>query len=75
MVIYVDSRAGVEGSGTRERPYKTISEAARVAMPGDEVIVAPGIYRENVDPQHAGTEDARIVYRSKVPLGAEITGA
>ena len=35
----------------------------------------PGIYREYVDPVHAGTEDARISYRSTEPLGAVITGA
>lgn len=56
-------------------PFKYINDAAKVAMPGDEVLVAPGIYREYVDPVHAGTEDARIIYRSEVPLGAVITGA
>ena len=37
--------------------------------------MAPGVYREYVDPQNAGTEDARITYRSTEPLGAVITGA
>ena len=37
--------------------------------------MAPGIYREYVDPKNAGTEDARITYRSAEPLGAEIIGA
>ena len=37
--------------------------------------MAPGIYREYVDPQNAGTPDARITYRSEEPLGAVITGA
>lgn len=40
---------------------------------GDEVWVAPGVYREYVDPVHAGREDARITYRSVEPLGAVIT--
>src|SRR5690606_36506028 len=54
---------------------KRISEAAKVALPGDEVLVAPGIYREYVDPANPGTEDARITYISTTPLGAVITGA
>lgn len=32
-------------------PLKRISAAARIAAPGDEIPVAPGIYREYVDPQ------------------------
>ena len=74
MIIYVKA-GSVNGNGTKERPYATINQAASVAQPGDEVIVAPGIYREYVNPLHAGTPDARITYRSEVPLGAVITGA
>ena len=75
MIIYVNAQAFRDGDGSKERPYKRISDAAVIAMPGDEVVVAPGVYRENVAPAHAGTEEARITYRSEVPLGAEITGA
>lgn len=75
MKIYVDIRAGHDGNGSKEMPFRRINEAARAAVPGDEVLVAPGVYRENVVPMHAGTEDARITYRSSEPLGAEITGA
>lgn len=75
MVIYVNGAAPREGNGSRETPFRHISDAAKAVMPGDEVLVAPGIYREYVDPVNAGTEDRRIVYRSEVPLGAVITGA
>ena len=75
MIIYVNAAAAREGNGSKDMPFKHINEAAKVAMPGDEVVVAPGIYREYVDPINAGTEDNRIVYRSEVPLGAIITGA
>ena len=56
-------------------PFKHINDAAQVAVAGDEVLVAPGIYREYVNPQNAGTEESRITYRSTEPLGAVITGA
>ena len=39
------------------------------------MVVSPGTYREYVNPKNGGTEDARIVYRCEVPLGAVITGA
>ncbi len=75
MIWYVNAKASRDGNGTKEMPFKHIDDAARVAVAGDEVLVAPGIYREKVTPRHAGTEDARITYRSVEPLGAVITGA
>ena len=75
MKIYVDAHAGRNGNGSREMPFKHINDAAQVARPGDEVLVAPGVYREYVNPRNAGTEEARINYRSTEPLGAVITGA
>ncbi len=71
----MDCNAAGAGKGTKEEPFRTISEAARIAVPGDEVLVADGIYREYVDPVNAGTEDARITYRAMNRLGAVITGA
>lgn len=55
MIIYVDGSALRPGDGTERSPFKTISEAAAKALPGDEVLVAPGIYREAVDPRNSGT--------------------
>ncbi|MGI6007397.1 MAG: right-handed parallel beta-helix repeat-containing protein [Ruminococcus sp.] len=76
MIYYVSARAGRCGRGTRENPFQTISEAAALAHPGDEIIVGPGIYREHVNPPRGGSgEDSRIVYRSEKPLEAVITGA
>ena len=75
MIYYVNARAERDGNGSKQRPFKHIDDAARIAVAGDEVIVAPGIYREKVTPRNAGSEDARIVYRSEKPLGAVITGA
>ena len=75
MIDYVNQLAPREGDGSKARPFRSIGEAAALACPGDEVIVAPGVYREYVSPKNGGTEEARIVYRSEVPLGALITGA
>lgn len=75
MIIYVDIHACKDGNGTEQSPFKHINDAAQIAKPGDEVLVAPGIYREYVNPLNAGLENNPITYRSKVPLGAVITGA
>ena len=75
MKYYVNCNAVTDGDGSKERPFKRINDAAKIAQPGDEVIVAKGIYREYVNPQYAGTAEKRIVYRSEETLGACITGA
>ena len=74
MQIYVNVNAERGGNGSKESPFKSINDAAKIARAGDEVIVAPGVYREYVDPKNPGTEENRIVYRSEKPLGAVITG-
>ena len=38
MIIYVDGSALCPGDGTERSPFKTISEAAAKALPGDEVM-------------------------------------
>ena len=60
MIIYVNAAAGLDGNGSKERPFRRINEAARIAMPGDTDTVAHGLYREYVDPIHAGPRDNRI---------------
>ena len=76
MKIYVSASVRRSGDGSKEAPFQTISEAAQAAVPGDEVLVLPGFYREWVDPQRGGaSEDRPITYRSQVPGGAVITGA
>lgn len=76
MQIYVSADALRPGDGNQDSPFQTISQAAAIARPGDEVLVAPGVYREAVDPKNGGTdEEHRIVYRSLEKGKAVITGA
>lgn len=75
MKYYVDSKSLNGGDGSKEHPFGKIQEAANLAIPGDEIIVAPGIYRENVNPINSGTIDNRITYRSENKKAAIISGA
>ncbi len=75
MIYYVNAQAPREGNGSQIMPFRRINDAAQLARPGDEILVAPGVYREYVNPRYAGTEEQRIVYRSEKPGTAVITGA
>lgn len=54
MIYYVNNSAPKNGNGTKEMPFKFINDAAKIAKAGDEVLVAPGIYHEYVDPVNDG---------------------
>ena len=75
MQIYVSGNVLRSGDGSIGHPFKTIQEAANVAVAGDIVFVAPGIYREWVRPANSGTESGRIQYISTSRGEAIITGA
>ena len=75
MLRYVNCNAKPHGDGSKEKPFSKIQQAAAIALPGDEIIVAPGVYREEVSPVNAGTEKKPIVYRSEKNREAVITGA
>jgi hypothetical protein len=63
--IHVAKTGSESGLGSEEVPYCTISQAASVAQPRDDVIVHAGTYREWVKPPRGGTrEDKRITYRA-----------
>jgi hypothetical protein len=46
--IFVSSANTTEGDGTLANPYKTIQQAANVAVSGDVITIRAGIYREEV---------------------------
>lgn len=46
MKWFVNADAPREGNGSAAAPFRFIGDAAKIAQPGDEVIVAPGVYRE-----------------------------
>ena len=50
MKYYVNANAAQGGNGSITKPFSRIQEAAERAVSGDEVIVAPGVYRGAVSP-------------------------
>lgn len=71
----VDASSGSSGDGSASKPFKTISNAAEMAQPGDTVIVHRGTYREDVRIRRSGTAAAPIRFEAQPMGSAIVTGA
>lgn len=74
---YHVSKSGNDGfDGSKEKPFLTISRAARTAEEGDRIIVHEGVYRECVNPRNgARTTYERIIYQAAENETAVIKGS
>lgn len=72
--LYVTPGGDDANPGTRQAPLRTIGAAAKRAVPGSTVYVAPGTYIENIKSPNSGTFEAPIRYVSTVKWGAKIIG-
>ncbi len=75
MEYHVSIQGCDQDKGTLDKPFRSITRAANLAMAGDTVIVHSGVYRECVNPVNGGTAEHRIVYRSAGDGEVVITGA
>lgn len=63
-VYFVDQNAAGASDGndgSAARPFKTIGRAAEVLMPGEQVTVRAGIYRERVSPARGGESPEKMI--------------
>jgi hypothetical protein len=71
---YVDGQAknaDDSGPGTKERPFKTINHAAQVLQPGERVVIAEGVYREEIHPARGGNGPEAMISYEAAP-GAKV---
>jgi hypothetical protein len=61
--------------GSQALPFRTISKAAEIALPGDTVLVHRGLYREWVNPKNSGTEKSPITYSAAEGEDVVVSGA
>ncbi|HEY0141053.1 MAG TPA: right-handed parallel beta-helix repeat-containing protein [Thermoanaerobaculia bacterium] len=73
--LYVSTTGNDSGNGALSSPYRTITKAAQVAQPGDQVHVRGGVYYETVTIMSNGTASARIAFRSYPGETAVIDGS
>jgi hypothetical protein len=67
---YVDGQAknaDDRGPGTKERPFRTINHAAQVLEPGERVMIAEGVYREEIRPARGGTGADAMISTKRLP--------
>ena len=55
--LHVSVNGNDANDGSPQKPYRTISAAARVAQPGDVITVHEGVYRERISPPRGGESD------------------
>ncbi len=75
MEIHVSLNGNDRAAGTAMAPLRSISQAAKIALPGDSIKVHGGVYREWVSPENSGTEEHRIVYEAAGDGEVIISGA
>lgn len=63
-----------EDGGAKDRPFATLQFAVDRALPGDRVLVAPGLYTGSVWMTHGGVKDQPITIESSEPWGAVLDG-
>ncbi len=62
---HVSAKNGSDlNDGSAEKPFLSIFRAAAATLPGDEVVVHGGVYRESVTIPCGGLPDKPIVYRA-----------
>ncbi|MDH3227221.1 MAG: right-handed parallel beta-helix repeat-containing protein [Thermoleophilia bacterium] len=64
-VLHVADKANEDGDGTRQRPFDSVQAALRTARPGDEIVIGPGTYREQITTVRAGTPTHPIRIRGR----------
>ncbi|MDR6844657.1 right-handed parallel beta-helix repeat-containing protein [Flavobacterium granuli] len=74
---YVSATKGSDANkGSKEKPFKTISAAAKVAKAGDVITVHAGTYRESIQPEVGGISDTkRITYQAAKGENVVIKGS
>ncbi len=70
--LYVSTSGSDSNDGSSARPFRTISKAASVVVPGTTVHVMPGVYVERVNITRSGTASSRIVFKSETKWGAKV---
>lgn len=68
MIYYISEKSELNGNGTREKPFKKITQAANIAVAGDTIVIGDGVYREWINPKNGGTDDTLATLKKPIPV-------
>ena len=72
--FFVSPQGDDNGSGSRKKPYRTISRAMDKAVAGDTVTLLPGVYKESFRFRSGGDKNAPLTLRAEKPGSVVIDG-
>jgi pectin methylesterase-like acyl-CoA thioesterase len=58
--FHVATNGSDTNPGTKDKPFKTIQASIDKLMPGDTLIILPGVYRESLSVMKSGTKEKPI---------------
>ncbi|MFC4619559.1 DUF1565 domain-containing protein [Camelliibacillus cellulosilyticus] len=62
--VYVSPNGNDHNDGTKTKPFRTLSHAAKMAVAGTTVLIRAGTYKETLDVRHSGTSKKPITFRN-----------
>ena len=74
-ILYVAKSGSDSNSGTIDRPFRSISAAARVATPGTQILVRGGTYTDPVTISTSGTASAAITVKPYAGETVDLDGS
>ncbi|MGI6610894.1 MAG: right-handed parallel beta-helix repeat-containing protein [Limnochordia bacterium] len=72
--FYVSPDGNDQQAGSLEAPWATLTHAAAQAIPGDTVLLLPGVYHGTLRPTRSGTAAAPITFRALERRTAQLVG-
>ena len=74
QTFYLSPDGSDANSGTANKPWKTLQYAVDQALPGDVILLKPGIYAEPTRMTRGGTSNAPIIIRAEQKWRAILDG-
>lgn len=72
--LFVSPSGSDNSKGTKNKPLKTISKAAKIAKKGTVVTIKKGTYPEHIVLKNSGTKKEPIIFQAEKPNTVKITG-
>ncbi|MFC1285163.1 right-handed parallel beta-helix repeat-containing protein [Bacillus paralicheniformis] len=62
--LYVSPDGNDQNEGTKEKPFRTLKQAAKKAVPGTTVMIREGTYHETLDVKESGAAEKPITFQN-----------